>query len=219
MKRRTGYAIGSAILAVFAVACALAQEPDRRSPQNNVASSAAGPSSAEPSTQAAVKAHDDSFIIGDDDMLSINVWKEPDVSKVLPVRSDGKISLPLVGEVEAAGKTPLQLEHDLTGMLRSYITDPDVTVIVTQINSKKFNILGRVAKPGSYPILGTTTVLDAIAAAGGFQDFAKQKSIYILRQNAAGVATRIPFNYKDVIRGKNPEQNIRLQAHDTVIVP
>ncbi len=162
--------------------------------------------------------HDNSFVIGNDDRLAINVWKEPDLTRTIPVRSDGKISLPLVGELQAAGRTPLQLEQDIAAKLKNFITEPEVTVIVEQINSQKFNILGQVAKPGSYSLAVATTVLDAIAAAGGFRDFAKQKSIYILRQNNGG-ETRIAFNYKDVIKGKNPEQNIKLEPRDTIVVP
>jgi polysaccharide export outer membrane protein len=94
-----------------------------------------------------------------------------------------------------------------------------VTVMVQQINSQKFNILGQVARPGSYVLANSPTVLDAIALAGGFRDFAKQKSIYVLRQNADGTQTRIPFNYKEVIKGQNPAQNIRLQPRDTIVVP
>jgi polysaccharide export outer membrane protein len=124
-----------------------------------------------------------------------------------------------VGELQATGRTPLQLEEEISSRLKSYITDPEVTVIVEQINSQKFNILGEVAKPGSYSLSVATTVLDAIAAAGGFRDFAKQKDIYILRQNASGAESRIAFNYKDVIKGKNPKQNIKLEARDTVVVP
>jgi polysaccharide biosynthesis/export protein len=168
---------------------------------------------------AAVKAHDDTFIIGNDDLLAINVWKEPDISRSLPVRSDGKISLPLVGEVQAAGVTPLKLEQEIAARLKSYIDEPDVTVIVQQINSQKFNILGQVSRPGAYPLTNTATVLDAIAIAGGFRDFAKQKGIYVLRQNPDGTQTRIPFNYKEVVKGENPAQNIRLLPHDTIVVP
>lgn len=168
---------------------------------------------------ATTKAHDNSFVIGNDDRLSINVWKETDLTETVPVRSDGRISMPLIGEVQAAGLTPLQLEEAIAGKLKTYITDPQVTVMVAQINSEKFNILGRVAKPGSYSLSATTTVLDAIAEAGGFQDFAKQKNIYILRQKPGGGETRIPFNYKAVIRGNRPEENVRLQPHDTIVVP
>jgi len=148
------------------------------------------------------------------------VWKEPDVSRpAIPVRSDGKISLPLVGEVQAAGRTPLQLEQEIASKLQNYISQPEVTVMVQQINSQKFNVLGQVAHPGAFVITNSPTVLDAIALAGGFRDFAKQKSIYILRQNADGTQTRIPFNYKEVLKGTNPAQNIRIQPRDTIVVP
>jgi polysaccharide export outer membrane protein len=175
--------------------------------------------SAQSSAVDEAKAHDDHFIIGNDDMLAINVWKEPEVSRVLPVRSDGRISLPLVGEVQAAGRTPLQLEKEISEKLKDFITDPEVTVMVQQINSQKYNILGQVMRPGSFPLTLTTTVLDAIAAAGGFRDFAKQKGVYILRQGPNGSESRIPFNYKEVIKGNNPGQNIKLQPNDTVVVP
>src|SRR5690348_4063582 len=143
---------------------------------------------------AAPKAHDDTFVIGNDDVLAINVWKEPDISRSVPVRSDGKISLPLAGEVQASGRTPLKLEQDIASKLQSFIAEPEVTVIVQQINSQKFNILGMVSKPGSYSLTNSSTVLDAIAAAGGFRDFAKQKSIYVLRHNPNGTEARLPFN-------------------------
>jgi polysaccharide export outer membrane protein len=171
---------------------------------------------ADASTQS--KPHDNSFVIGNDDVLAINVWKEPDISRSIPVRSDGKISLPLVGEVQAAGLTPLRLEKDIASKLKNYISEPEVTVMVQQVNSQKFNILGQVVKPGSYVVANSPTVLDAIALAGGFRDFAKQKSIYVLRQSPTG-ESRIPFNYKDVSQGKNMSQNIKLQPGDTIIVP
>jgi polysaccharide export outer membrane protein len=147
------------------------------------------------------------------------VWKAPEISKSVPVRSDGKISLPLVGEVQAAGETPLKLKQDIASRLKNFIEEPEVTVIVQQINSQKFNVLGQVARPGAYVVANSPTVLDAIALAGGFRDFAKQKSIYVLRKNVDGSQIRIAFNYKEVIKGKNPEQNVKLQPRDTVIVP
>jgi polysaccharide export outer membrane protein len=168
---------------------------------------------------SATKPHNDSFVIGNDDVLAINVWKEPDISRSIPVRSDGKISLPLVGEVQAAGQTPLKLEQEIAAKLQNYISQPEVTVIVQQINSQKYNVLGQVAHPGTFVIANSPTVLDALALAGGFRDFAKQKAIYVLRQNADGTQARIPFNYKEVVKGKNPEQNVRIQPRDTVVVP
>jgi len=165
------------------------------------------------------KPHDDSFVIGNDDVLAINVWKEPDLTRSIPVRSDGKISLPLVGEVQATGETPLKLEQAIAIKLKNYISEPEVTVIVQQINSQRFNVLGQVSRPGSFVIANSPTVLDAIALAGGFRDFAKQKSIYVLRQNADGTQTRLSFNYKDVVKGKNTAQNVKLQPRDTIVVP
>jgi polysaccharide export outer membrane protein len=174
---------------------------------------------AAPTAKGETKPHDESFVIGDDDLLAINVWKEPDISRSIPVRSDGKISLPLVGELQAAGQTPLKLEQDIASRLKDYISEPEVTVIVQQINSQKFNILGMVAKPGSYTLTNNATVLDAIALTGGFRDFAKKKAIYVLRQNANGTQSRLPFNYKEVIKGQNLAQNVKLQARDTIVVP
>lgn len=165
-------------------------------------------------------ATDNSYIIGDDDVLAINVWNEPDeLKQPVPVRPDGKISLPLVGDIQAAGRTPVQLQGDIAAKLQDYIHHPEVTVIVQKINSKKFNILGRVMKPGAYPLSTTTTVLDAIAQAGGFQDFAKQKDIYVLRKTPNGTESRLPFNYKEVIKGRNLEQNIKIEPNDTIVVP
>ena len=116
----------------------------------------------------------------------------------------------------------MQLEEDIADKLKGYITDPQVTVIVQQINSQKFNILGQVAKPGSFPLTAGTTIVDAIALAGGFKDFAKKKSVYVLRLNPAGGETRISFNYEKFIKGKkskNPAQNIQIKPHDTIVVP
>ncbi len=172
-----------------------------------------------PVAASANQPHDDGFVIGNGDVLAVSVWKQPELSRSIPVRSDGRISLPLIGEVQATGQTPLKLEEELTRKLQPYLNEPEVTVIVEQINSQKFNILGRVAKPGSYSLVNPTTVLDAIALAGGCRDFAKQKSIYVLRHLPNGTERRMPFNYQDVIKGKNTAQNIELQPHDTVVVP
>jgi polysaccharide biosynthesis/export protein len=188
--------------------------------QAGSAGSASAPPLGQGSNVTASKPHDDSFVIGNDDVLAINVWKEPDISsREIPVRSDGKISLPLVGEVQAAGRTPLALEQDIKARLKSYIADAEVTVMVQRINSQKYNILGQVTKPGSYPLTNSATVLDAIAIAGGFRDFAKQKSIYILRQNPDGTQSRLPFNYKNVVKGQDSAQNVKLQPRDTIVVP
>lgn len=208
MKKRTDHQIGLGFVLIVLAGSLWAQVAQPSAP---AAATAPG--------QLANKPHDDRFVVGNDDLLVINVWKEPDISRSIPVRSDGKISLPLVGEVQAAGRTPLQLEQDIATKLRYYIAAPEVTVMVQEIHSQKFNILGQVVKPGSYPLEVATTVLDAIAAAGGFRDFANQKNIYILRPNPGGGESRLAFNYKNVIKGKNSQQNIKLEPRDTIVVP
>lgn len=159
------------------------------------------------------------YVIGNDDVLTINVWKEPDISRSLPVRSDGKISLPLIGEIQASGKTPNELQSDISKGLRSYISEPEVTVIVQEQKSQRFNVLGQVLRPGSYLLNRPTTVLDAIAMAGGFRDFAKTKNIKVLRQQPDGKQASFAFNYKEAIKGANPAQNIELEPRDTIYVP
>jgi polysaccharide biosynthesis/export protein len=161
----------------------------------------------------------DSYVIGAEDVISVYVWKEPDMSKSVPVRPDGMISLPLVGEVKAAGYTPVQLQDVLAAAMKKFVSDPQVTVVVEKISSLSFNIVGEVTHPGYFPLTRRMTVLDAIAMAGGFKDFAKSKKVYVLRTAANGTQERLPFNYKDVIHGKNEQQNIELQPRDTIVVP
>ena len=209
--------LGTGLICLFLLGCAWTQTP--KADEAGGQAPAAMASLAQPVEVSASKPHDDSFVIGNDDVLAINVWKEPDLSRSIPVRSDGRISLPLIGELQASGRTPLKLEQEIADKLQPYLEEPDVTVIVQQINSEKFNILGQVTKPGAYPITNSATVLDAIALAGGCRDFAKRGSIYILRRNPDGSESRIPFNYKDVIKGKNMAQNIKLRPHDTIVVP
>ena len=141
------------------------------------------------------------------------------MSKSVPVRPDGMISLPLIGEVKAAGYTPVQLQGVLADAMKKYVSDPQVTVVIEKVASLNFNIVGEVNKPGYYPLTRRLTVLDAIALAGGFKDFAKTKKVYILRTSANGAEQRIPFNYNEVIKGKNSQQNIDLQPRDTIVVP
>ena len=161
----------------------------------------------------------DSYVIGAEDMISVYVWKEPDMSKTVPVRPDGMISLPLIGEIKAAGNSPVQLQGILAEAMKKLITDPQVTVVVEKIGSLSFNIVGEINRPGYFPLTRRMTVLDAIAMAGGFKDFAKTKKVYVLRTTANGTQERLPFNYKQVIAGKNSQQNIELQPRDTIVVP
>jgi polysaccharide export outer membrane protein len=161
---------------------------------------------------------DPNYVIGPQDVVDISVWKEPDLSRTVPVRPDGKISLPLLNDIQAAGLTPGQLGAQIASNLTKYVTNPQVTVIISQINSQRIYILGEVARAGSYTLLPDMTVLQALSDAGGFTAFANSKRIYVLRQDN-GKQQKIPFNYKDVISGKNPSQNIAVKAGDTIIVP
>jgi len=165
-----------------------------------------------------VAANDPDYKIGPQDVLTINVWKEPDVSREVPVRPDGKISLPLLNDVEAAGLTPMQLANSLTESLKKFISGPQVTVIVKEINSRRVYVIGEVVRAGTFPLLPKMTVLQIVSSCGGFTQFANPKKIYVLRTKD-GKQTKIPFNYKEVVSGKNPEQNIELHPGDTIVVP
>ena len=161
---------------------------------------------------------DPNYVIGPQDVLDVSVWKEPELTRTVPVRPDGKISLPLLNDVEAAGKTPLQLAADITAGLKKFVTDPQVTVIVGTINSQRVFILGEVNRAGAYPLLPNMTVLQALSSAGGFTQYANLKKIYLLRVED-GKQVKHPFNYKDVLGGKAADQNIVVKAGDTIVVP
>jgi polysaccharide export outer membrane protein len=168
----------------------------------------------------AVAPSDPDYVIGVEDVLSITVWREADLSRTAPVRPDGKISFPLIGQLQAAGQTPLQLQQKLTASLDSYIASPEVSVIVQDARSQRVNVVGEVNRPGIYPLSKPMTVLDALAGAGGLRDFAKPNKIFILRTNPDGTRQRIRFNYRNVLHGMNgPDQNTELQPRDTVVVP
>jgi len=154
------------------------------------------------------------FVIGAEDTLLIQVWREPEFSRPVLVRPDGKITLPLIKEIQASGRTPDQLAVDIQKALGEYIKNPEVTVTVNQVNSKKYYITGEVGRAGAFPLVVPTRVLDALTTAGGFKEFANTKKIVILRNGE-----RLKFNYKEVIKGKNPEQNILLENGDYIIVP
>ena len=157
------------------------------------------------------------YVIGSEDTLHVSVWKEPDLTATLPVRPDGKISLPLLNDVQAAGLTPMQLAESLTAKLKKYVAEPQVTVVVTQMNSQKVFLLGEVLHTGAVPLLPNMTVLQVLSTAG-FSQFANTKGIYILRTEN-GKQEKLPFNYKAVVKGEHMEQNILLKPGDTVVVP
>jgi polysaccharide export outer membrane protein len=157
------------------------------------------------------------YVIGADDTLHISVWKEPDLTATLPVRPDGKISLPLLNDVAAAGFTPMQLAASITEKLKKYVADPHVTVVVTAMNSRRIFVTGEVSHTGAMPLLPGMTMLQALSSAG-FTQFANVKGIYLLRMEN-GKQVKLPFNYKEVVKGRHPEQNIPLRPGDTVVVP
>ena len=157
------------------------------------------------------------YVIGAEDVLYISVWKEADLTNTLPVRPDGMISLPLLGDVQAAGLTPAQLAASITEKLKKYVTDPHVTVVVTQMNSQRIYVMGEVQHTGAMNLLPGMTVLQALASAG-FSQFANTKGIYVLRNNH-GEQQKIPVPYKKLVKGENMDQNLVLRPGDTIVVP
>ncbi len=171
-------------------------------------------------TPAAVQtaAEDPAYKIGPQDLLKIDVWREDQLTRTVPVRPDGKITLPLLNDVQAAGLTPMELAAVIGEELKKYINNPQVTVSLMEINSRRIYVTGEVTKAGAYALLPHMTVLQALSGSGGFTQFARMKNIYVLRtQN--GKQIKLPFNYKEAISGKNPEQNIELLPGDVIVVP
>jgi polysaccharide export outer membrane protein len=158
------------------------------------------------------------YVIGEEDVLTITIWKEHDLSGTVVVRPDGRITVPLVGEVSVVGMKPLQLQTQLEDRLKPFITVPKVSIAVNQINSRKVYLIGQVVKEGTFPINSSMTVLQVLAGAGGLRDFAKRKKIYILRKRGEE-EIRFPFDYEAAIRGRNREENIRVEPGDTIVVP
>ena len=181
------------------------------------ASSATPSDYARPSNDAQPANVPSDYVIGADDTLHISVWKEPDLTETLPVRPDGKISMPLLNDITAAGLTPLQLRDQISEKLKKYVSDPRVTVVVTGMNSQRIFVTGEVVHTGPIPLLPHMTVLQALAQAG-FTQFANPKAIYLLRTDN-GKQAKMPFNYKEVVKGRRPEQNIELKPGDTIVVP
>ncbi len=160
----------------------------------------------------------ESYVIGPEDVLSIYVWKEEAFTRTVPVRMDGKISLPLIDDVQAAGFTARQLKEVLTSKLKEFVENPNVSVTVVEANSYKVFVSGQVRTPGVYRLRSETTLLQIIPMAGGFTDWANQKKILIIRREA-GQEKRMTVNYKNLMSGKGPDSNIVLKAGDTIIVP
>jgi polysaccharide export outer membrane protein len=186
------------------------QVPVNPPPQN-------GDVGAKASNPAAVVIDAD-YKIGPQDVVRIDVWKEPEISRTIPVRPDGKVSLPLLNDVQAAGLTAIQLSNAIHDGLTKYLNNPQVTVTVMEINSRRVYITGEVNRPGALPLLPNMTVLQALSSGGGFTQFAKLKNIYVLRTED-GKQIKLPFNYREVVKGKNQEQNILLLPGDVIVVP
>ena len=155
------------------------------------------------------------YVIGPTDVLSVRVWHEPDFSgQGLPVRPDGKISMSLLNDVQAAGLTPMELAGEIQASLKRFVSDPQVTVVVDAVNSKRIYLIGQVARPGTYPLLPQMTVLQAISSAGGFPEYANPKKTYVLRGSK-----KLPFNYKQALKGEHLDRQILLEPGDTIVVP
>jgi len=160
-----------------------------------------------------------SYVVGEADTLRINVWKQPEISQTnVVVRPDGMITMPLVGDVKVSGSTPNQIEAMLVSKLKQYVSEPRVTVTVAEVSSKSVYLIGEVARPGAYSLVGPLDVLQIIAKAGGVTPYAHRKSIFVLRRVEGG-KKKLPVNYTQIIRGQHPEQNLSLQPGDTVVVP
>ena len=183
------------------------------SPAQTTAQSGSTQTQAAPAASATADA---GYKIGPQDVLRVDVWKEAEISRSVPVRPDGKISLPLLNDVQAAGLTAMELAHVITEGLKKFITNPQVTVTVTEINSRRVYVTGEVTRPGAYPLLPNMTALQALTSAGGFTQFSNTKKIYVLR-NESGKQVKHPFNYKAVVDGK--QDDIPLQPGDTIVVP
>jgi polysaccharide biosynthesis/export protein len=206
MKRLSALLFGWALLVTAAAAWAQTQDKNTSGSTGKAAET------------AAAIAPDADYRIGPQDVVRIDVWKEPDISRTIPVRPDGKISVPLLNDVQASGLTAMQLAGSLREGLSKYLTNPQVTVTVTEINSRRVYLTGEVNRPGAIPLLPNMTVLQAISSGGGFTQFAKLKDIYVMRTEN-GKQVKHPFNYKEVVKGKLSEQNILLQPGDVIVIP
>jgi polysaccharide export outer membrane protein len=214
-------AVGARICLVFCLPLALLAHQDQREtpPTGQTAAPAAPvpgqskPAQTPPPPAGGAPVDSSDYKIGPTDVLLIRVWNEPAFSGPVAVHQDGKFTLPLVGDLEAGGKTPIEVQDIIAKALTKYVVKPLVTVTVQEVGSKRYYMDGLVARPGEYQLVTPTTVLEAISKAGGLQEFANEKKIYILRGDK-----RIPYNHKDVIRGKHMEQNILLQPGDHIVV-
>jgi polysaccharide export outer membrane protein len=214
--KSTWKAAVAALILIGSIALAqAAPQPAASSASDKTASDKTAPDKA--TNAASTSQAGPEYVIGPEDALHIAVWKEADLTASLPVRPDGKISLPLLDDVQAAGLTPKQLADSITEKLKKYLADPRVTVVVTQINSKRIYLVGEVMHVGATPMLPNMTVLQALSSAG-LNQFANTKRIYVLRTEN-GKQQKLPVNYRKLVKGEQIEQNYLLQPGDTIVVP
>lgn len=178
---------------------------------------AASPAKAQPAKAAPRPAEVAEYVIGSGDVLQVFVWKEVELTRDVTVRLDGKITVPLLGDVQAGGQTPLQLSTEITKQLTRFLAAPQVTVGVSQANSTRFFVVGQVARPGEFPLTAGTTLVQALALAGGFREFAKTDSIVIVRQQ--GNPPFVSVNYKKLEDRSDINQNVLIRPRDTIVVP
>jgi len=215
MKSAWKAAVAALLMSSIALAQDAPAQPAASSASPNVASDKAASDKATnvvPDSQAGI-----GYVIGPEDVLHVAVWREADLTATLPVRPDGKISLPLLNDVQASGLTPQQLADSVREKLKKYIADPRVTVVVTQINSKRIFMVGEVLHPGPMSMIANMTVLQALSSAG-LNQFANTKRIYVLRTEN-GKQQKLPVNYRKLVKGEQIEQNYLLQPGDTIVVP
>ena len=199
--------VSTAVVATASIGTARAADAQQAAPK------------ASPPVQQRASAAPSDYVIGPEDVLQVTVWKNDTLSRVVPVRPDGKISLPLLHDVQAAGLTSMQLRDKISRSLAEFMPNPEVSVIVTDVRSFRVSIMGEVQRPGVLLLRSSTTVLEAIAMAGGFRDFASPSKIVVVRKDAAGQTQKIPFNYNKAIRNGEVEDNILLKTGDVIVVP
>jgi polysaccharide biosynthesis/export protein len=206
------------IVSIACLACTATGVAAQEPPPPNAARST--PAEAPPpltDRAARIVAEEGDYRIGTEDVLDISVWKAPELSRTVPVRPDGKVSLPLINDIQAAGLTPSALREELAKRLAEYVPSPEVAVIVREVHSAKVSVIGSVRNPGRYELKSAATVLELIALAQGFTDFANRDRIVVLRQKA-GTQTRIPFNYRKIADGSE-QDNFFVQPGDIIVVP
>lgn len=216
MFRQLGVVTG---LCLCLASAAAAQDKEARSTTAVPASAnAAKPANAAPVVPTTRDARTSEYLIGPEDMLDIFVWKNPELSRTVPVRPDGKVSLPLVNDIQAAGLTPSQLRDQVTKKLNEYVPSPEVTVMIREVHSVKVAVMGSVKMPGRYEIKTPATVLEMIAMAQGFSEFADKNGVVVLRQSPSGASERIQFNYRKATKGEEKE-NFFVRPGDVIVVP